>query len=90
MWTRRNPPGEWGQKSLGTPISPPSCPQHDGQPYCHKPCYGILFGPKGEYGQEGGEPGAPSPSLCPPILSAAFLCRSEYWSRGQLHLRQGP
>ncbi|NXC67700.1 CRIP2 protein, partial [Anhinga rufa] len=24
------------------------CPtQHDGQPYCHKPCYGILFGPKG-------------------------------------------
>lgn len=25
------------------------CPQHDGQPYCHKPCYGILFGPKGEY-----------------------------------------
>lgn len=25
------------------------CPaQHDGQPYCHKPCYGILFGPKGE------------------------------------------
>lgn len=22
--------------------------QHDGQPYCHKPCYGILFGPKGE------------------------------------------
>ncbi|OWK08933.1 CRIP2, partial [Cervus elaphus hippelaphus] len=20
---------------------------HDGQPYCHKPCYGILFGPKG-------------------------------------------
>ncbi|XP_027426676.1 cysteine-rich protein 2 isoform X1 [Zalophus californianus] len=25
----------------------PFCPQHDGQPYCHKPCYGILFGPKG-------------------------------------------
>lgn len=26
----------------------PSPAQHDGQPYCHKPCYGILFGPKGE------------------------------------------
>ncbi|CAD7679601.1 unnamed protein product [Nyctereutes procyonoides] len=25
----------------------PFRPQHDGQPYCHKPCYGILFGPKG-------------------------------------------
>ena len=21
--------------------------QHDGQPYCHKPCYAVLFGPKG-------------------------------------------
>lgn len=38
-----------------SPGSPPQvtrfshCPaQHDGQPYCHKPCYGILFGPKGE------------------------------------------
>lgn len=22
--------------------------QHDGQPYCHKPCYAVLFGPKGK------------------------------------------
>lgn len=21
--------------------------QHDGMPYCHIPCYGYLFGPKG-------------------------------------------
>lgn len=21
--------------------------QHDGKPYCHKPCYAALFGPKG-------------------------------------------
>ncbi|MBN3312829.1 CRIP3 protein, partial [Atractosteus spatula] len=24
-----------------------SDPQHDGMPYCHKPCYATLFGPKG-------------------------------------------
>ena len=22
-------------------------PQHEGRPYCHVPCYGYLFGPKG-------------------------------------------
>lgn len=27
---------------------PPSCTsQHDGKPFCHKPCYAALFGPKG-------------------------------------------
>lgn len=25
--------------------------QHDGQPYCHKPCYAVLFGPKGKKSQ---------------------------------------
>lgn len=24
-----------------------SVSQHDGVPYCHIPCYGYLFGPKG-------------------------------------------
>lgn len=24
-----------------------SVSQHDGAPYCHIPCYGYLFGPKG-------------------------------------------
>ncbi|KAM4665048.1 cysteine-rich protein 2 [Discoglossus pictus] len=28
-------------------LTPGSHAEHDGQPYCHKPCYGILFGPKG-------------------------------------------
>ncbi|XP_005988397.2 cysteine-rich protein 2 [Latimeria chalumnae] len=28
-------------------LAPGSHAEHDGQPYCHKPCYGILFGPKG-------------------------------------------
>lgn len=27
--------------------------QHDGQPYCHKPCYAVLFGPKGMKGDTG-------------------------------------
>uniref|UniRef100_A0A3B3QHM4 Cysteine rich protein 3 n=1 Tax=Paramormyrops kingsleyae TaxID=1676925 RepID=A0A3B3QHM4_9TELE len=22
--------------------------EHDGMPYCHKPCYATLFGPKGK------------------------------------------
>ncbi|XP_033919957.1 cysteine-rich protein 2 isoform X1 [Melopsittacus undulatus] len=29
-------------------LTPGGHAEHDGQPYCHKPCYGILFGPKGE------------------------------------------
>ncbi|KAL1789419.1 cysteine-rich protein 2 [Sigmodon hispidus] len=28
-------------------LTPRGHAEHDGQPYCHKPCYGILFGPKG-------------------------------------------
>ncbi|XP_048455728.1 cysteine-rich protein 2-like isoform X3 [Rhincodon typus] len=28
-------------------LNPGGHAEHDGQPYCHKPCYGILFGPKG-------------------------------------------
>ncbi|XP_064142442.1 cysteine-rich protein 3 isoform X3 [Loxodonta africana] len=26
---------------------PPSTTLHNGRPYCHKPCYGALFGPRG-------------------------------------------
>ncbi|XP_015269840.1 PREDICTED: cysteine-rich protein 2, partial [Gekko japonicus] len=33
----------------GKTLTPGGHAEHDGQPYCHKPCYGILFGPKGEY-----------------------------------------
>ncbi|RVE57526.1 hypothetical protein OJAV_G00216850 [Oryzias javanicus] len=28
-------------------LSAGSHAEHDGQPYCHKPCYAVLFGPKG-------------------------------------------
>ncbi|XP_069064948.1 cysteine-rich protein 2 isoform X1 [Pleurodeles waltl] len=28
-------------------LTPGGHAEHDGQPYCHKPCYGILYGPKG-------------------------------------------
>ncbi|KAK1158861.1 cysteine-rich protein 2-like [Acipenser oxyrinchus oxyrinchus] len=28
-------------------LTPGSHAEHDGQPYCHKPCYATLFGPKG-------------------------------------------
>lgn len=43
-------PGDWPFPGPSPPVTRFSlCPaQHDGQPYCHKPCYGILFGPKGE------------------------------------------
>ncbi|EGV99919.1 Cysteine-rich protein 2 [Cricetulus griseus] len=29
-------------------LTPGGHAEHDGQPYCHKSCYGILFGPKGK------------------------------------------
>lgn len=40
---------QWLNKSaLPANFFPPSCLwQHDGKPYCHKPCYAALFGPKG-------------------------------------------
>ncbi|XP_075048995.1 cysteine-rich protein 2-like isoform X2 [Mixophyes fleayi] len=28
-------------------LTPGGHAEHDEKPYCHKPCYGILFGPKG-------------------------------------------
>lgn len=80
--------GVCGGGRCGTRRPPPFRPQHDGQPYCHKPCYGILFGPKGECRQEGWGWGAP-PRPAPRHLAASPR-RSEHWSRGQLHLRQRP
>ncbi|KAG8013194.1 Cysteine-rich protein 1, partial [Nibea albiflora] len=29
-------------------LSAGSHAEHDGKPYCHKPCYGALFGPGGK------------------------------------------
>ncbi|XP_053736823.1 cysteine-rich protein 2-like isoform X2 [Synchiropus splendidus] len=31
----------------GKTLAAGSHAEHDGQPYCHKPCYAFLFGPKG-------------------------------------------
>ncbi|XP_076013916.1 cysteine-rich protein 1 [Genypterus blacodes] len=35
-------------------LTPGSHAQHDGKPYCHKPCYAALYGPKG-FGHGGTE-----------------------------------
>ncbi|OWK13136.1 CRIP3, partial [Cervus elaphus hippelaphus] len=59
-------------------LSPGGHAEHNGRPYCHKPCYGALFGPRGKYqsgkGQGIAEPsvwlGAGDSSLTSPLLSA--------------------
>ncbi|XP_041668504.1 cysteine-rich protein 1-like isoform X2 [Cheilinus undulatus] len=33
-------------------LTPGSHAEHEGKPYCHNPCYCVLFGPKG-YGHGG-------------------------------------
>ncbi|XP_078466356.1 cysteine-rich protein 1 [Lampetra fluviatilis] len=35
-------------------LTPGSHAEHEGQPYCHKPCYAATFGPKG-FGHGGTE-----------------------------------
>ncbi|KAM7403427.1 hypothetical protein PAMA_004063 [Pampus argenteus] len=35
-------------------LSPGSHAEHEGKPYCHNPCYGAMFGPKG-FGRGGTE-----------------------------------
>ncbi|XP_020954405.1 cysteine-rich protein 3 isoform X2 [Sus scrofa] len=44
-------------------LSPGGHAEHNGRPYCHKPCYGVLFGPRGKY-QPGRGQGTTKPSLC--------------------------
>uniref|UniRef100_A0A8C7AM09 LIM zinc-binding domain-containing protein n=1 Tax=Neovison vison TaxID=452646 RepID=A0A8C7AM09_NEOVI len=36
-------------------LTPGGHAEHDGKPFCHKPCYATLFGPKGEPGRTGAE-----------------------------------
>lgn len=33
-------------------LTPGGHAEHDGKPFCHKPCYATLFGPKGEPGSQ--------------------------------------
>ncbi|XP_042527913.1 cysteine-rich protein 3 isoform X1 [Dipodomys spectabilis] len=41
-------PVRQGLLALSDPLaSGCACAQHNGRPYCHKPCYGALFGPRG-------------------------------------------
>uniref|UniRef100_A0A2K6EDF7 Cysteine rich protein 2 n=1 Tax=Macaca nemestrina TaxID=9545 RepID=A0A2K6EDF7_MACNE len=72
----------------GKTLTPGGHAEHDGQPYCHKPCYGILFGPKGECGQGGPHvfPALPIPPLFLPPTPVASLHRREHRRGGQLHL----
>uniref|UniRef100_A0A8C0BU91 LIM zinc-binding domain-containing protein n=1 Tax=Buteo japonicus TaxID=224669 RepID=A0A8C0BU91_9AVES len=37
-------------------LTPGGHAEHDGKPFCHKPCYATLFGPKAP-GEGGGEEG---------------------------------
>uniref|UniRef100_A0A8C9G5Y3 LIM zinc-binding domain-containing protein n=1 Tax=Pavo cristatus TaxID=9049 RepID=A0A8C9G5Y3_PAVCR len=32
-------------------LTPGGHAEHDGKPFCHKPCYATLFGPKGTSGR---------------------------------------
>lgn len=64
--------------------------QHDGQPYCHKPCYAVLFGPKGTRGDAGEKHTDDERTWC---VVVAFLCwwslsllRCKHRRRWQLHL----
>uniref|UniRef100_A0A672F6X9 LIM zinc-binding domain-containing protein n=1 Tax=Salarias fasciatus TaxID=181472 RepID=A0A672F6X9_SALFA len=36
-------------------LNPGGHAEHDGTPYCHKPCYAALFGPKGEVSSSASE-----------------------------------
>lgn len=57
--------------------------QHDGQPYCHKPCYAVLFGPKGTKGGTGKK------SICLVLVCLhRQLCSHEYLHiyAGSLHV----
>lgn len=57
-------------------LTPGGHAEHDGKPFCHKPCYATLFGPKGKQGLSQGQPapvvagwgkGVILPSPSPPL-----------------------
>lgn len=76
-------------------------PQHDGVPYCHIPCYGYLFGPKGGHSPlprhkacvqpvgMGTPPDSPQPRAPRPkaLGDWTVFLRCEHWRCGLLHLR---
>ncbi|XP_055245664.1 cysteine-rich protein 3 isoform X2 [Gorilla gorilla gorilla] len=67
--------GTWLPLALSNPL-PSACAQHNGRPYCHKPCYGALFGPRGvNIGGVGSylyNPPTPSPGCTTPLRPSSF------------------
>ncbi|XP_054541821.1 cysteine-rich protein 3 isoform X3 [Pan troglodytes] len=57
-------------------LSPGGHAEHNGRPYCHKPCYGALFGPRGvNIGGVGSylyNPPTPSPGCTTPLSPSSF------------------
>ncbi|EHB10867.1 Cysteine-rich protein 3 [Heterocephalus glaber] len=57
-------------------LSPGGHAEHNGRPYCHKPCYGALFGPRGvNIGGVGSylyNPPTPSPASITPLSPSSF------------------
>ncbi|KAK2113752.1 Cysteine-rich protein 3 [Saguinus oedipus] len=57
-------------------LSPGGHAEHNGRPYCHKPCYGALFGPRGvNIGGVGSylyNPPTPSPGGTTPLSPSSF------------------
>lgn len=64
-------------------LTPGGHAEHDGKPFCHKPCYATLFGPKGKQGLSQGQllwvlvgvgvsSALTSPSLVPPLTWKAL------------------
>uniref|UniRef100_A0A8D2I2J4 Cysteine rich protein 3 n=1 Tax=Urocitellus parryii TaxID=9999 RepID=A0A8D2I2J4_UROPR len=59
-----------------TVLSPGGHAEHNGRPYCHKPCYGALFGPRGvNIGGVGSylyNPPTPSPANITSLSPSSF------------------
>ncbi|XP_012496378.1 PREDICTED: cysteine-rich protein 3 isoform X2 [Propithecus coquereli] len=57
-------------------LSPGGHAEHNGRPYCHKPCYGALFGPRGvNIGGVGAylyNPPTPTPASTMPLSPSSF------------------
>ncbi|XP_045656975.1 cysteine-rich protein 3 isoform X2 [Ursus americanus] len=57
-------------------LSPGGHAEHNGRPYCHKPCYGALFGPRGvNIGGVGSylyNPPTPTPASTTPLSPSSF------------------
>ncbi|XP_069344723.1 cysteine-rich protein 3 isoform X2 [Eulemur rufifrons] len=57
-------------------LSPGGHAEHNGRPYCHKPCYGALFGPRGvNIGGVGAylyNPPTPTPASTAPLSPNSF------------------